>query len=79
MVVNSSFQLHNLGNYLTPSQVLRGSHNLIEHELMEISQFEEIFYFGQNCSQKLYVHQTKSKEGDEGYPWSKGDHVAYRY
>ena len=64
MVVNSSFQLHNLGNYLTPSQVLRGSHNLLEHEIMEISQHEEVYYFGQNCGKKLYVHHSKPKDGD---------------
>lgn len=27
----------------------------------------------------MYVHQPKAKDGEEGYPWVKGDHVAYRY
>ena len=25
------------------------------------------------------MHQSKPKDGEEGYPWSKGDHIAYRY
>ena len=79
MVVNSSFQLHHLGNYLTPSQVIRGTHNLTDFETAEVLHQEEIYYFGQNCSKKLYIHQQKPKDSDEGYPWAKGDHIAYRY
>jgi serine/threonine protein kinase len=41
--------------------------------------FEEVYYSGQNCGAKTYNPLLKAKDGDEGYPWVKGDHVAYRY
>lgn len=77
MVTNSSFQLHQT-NYLTPIQALKATNNLTEYELQQIISFEEIYYSGQNCAKKVYNGQ-KSKEGDEGYPWAKGDHISYRY
>lgn len=76
--MNSSFNVHSSANYLTPMQVMRSAHNLSEFEVEEIQQWEEIYYYGQNCVKKLFGRGSKEKD-DEGYPWAKGDHIAYRY
>ena len=41
--------------------------------------YEEIYYWGQNCAKKAFGSERRAREGDEGYPWAKGDHIAYRY
>ncbi len=78
-MVNSSFNVHS-GTYLTPAQLLRSSHNLTDYELTEVEEgYEEIYYWGQNCAKKAFGSERRAREGDEGYPWAKGDHIAYRY
>ena len=80
LMVSSSFGGHNSANYLTPQQVLRTKHNLTDYEICEIGDYEEVYYYGQNCQQKLFgVTRKKEKEEDDGYPWVKGDHIHYRY
>jgi hypothetical protein len=80
ILANTSFNTHHSAA-LTPAQVLRAPHNLTEAEVAEIQDWEEIFYYGQNCLKKLYRNEKtdKPKDGNEGYPWAKGDHINYRY
>jgi len=79
--VNSFYNIHHSTTLLTPDQVLKTPHNLTDIELTEIQEWEEIFYYGQNCVKKIYRNEKmdKSKSSNEGYPWAKGDHISYRY
>lgn len=64
LVVNSSFNVHS-GSYLTPAQLLRTAHNLSDFELSEVEEgYEEIYYWGQNCSKKIFGTERRSKEGE---------------
>lgn len=63
---------------ILPMELLKMPNNLETYEKEELVSYNEVYYYGQNCSLKKPTLIELTKQ-DGGYNWVKGDQIHFRY